>query len=379
MKPWVVALGLYRSSGGPAKTIDSFRKALDDAPMLNFVDPLVAEREESAMEGATIIQASSLPGFRQFCYPSPKQRVRIEKELKIAPLISCHSFYRYHNLWTLRMRHRYGVPYWFVPHGGLDPYVMQSDTIAKRAFLAAGGKKFLDDASCIVFSTEAEWRKAETTFGPLQGEVVPWPVEIPKLADPVETRHRIRRSLGIPPGAVVVLYFGRLHSMKQPLETISLVHSLKRDDVHLLMVGPDGDLLLKDCNNLARKLGFGNLHVTGPLFGHNKLNHILAADFYISLSYRENFNHSAAECLALGIPVLLSSGNDLGEFIQESASGKWIQDDSPSMFDALVEFCDMSPQERVKMGENGKLMVEAEFSFSRFKKTIQSLVKRYGK
>ena len=380
MKPWIVALGLYKSSGGPTKTISSFRKALGAAPMVNFVDPVMAKREEWAMPDATVLQSPAIPGLRTWCKPSSKKLDFIEAQIaKEASLISCHSFFRYHNLWTLRMKRNYGIPYWFVPHGSLDPYVMRSGDTFKKIFLSLGGRKFLDEASCVIFSTEAEWRKAESVYGPINGEVIPWAVDTIDCSQRREKRREIREELKIPEEAKVLLYFGRLHSMKRPLETIQIVSRLEQKDLYLLMIGPDGDLTEKDCKLEASRCGFKNLKVLRPVYGQEKHAYFFASDIYLSLSHRENFNHAAAECLAAGLPVVLSPGNDLRDAVTESDCGWVLKSDNPNEWLKILNHVTGASVRTLRTkGANGSRFVEDALSQSCFKKRVSLLAEKYG-
>jgi len=348
---------------------------------VNFGDPCVAEQEELAMPDAEILAAPRIPLIRQWCQPSARDRKKMEERVKKAPLISCHSFYRYHNFWTLRMKEKYGVPYWFVPHGGLDPYVMESGALAKKIFSACGGARFLKEASCVIFSTEAEWQKAETVFGELKGEVVPWPVQMLVVEDKLGTRNRVRHQLGIPMEDSVLVYFGRIHSMKRPLETIQAVAELSSPNLHLLMIGPEGDVDAETCRSLATELKFDRLHVIGPVFGSEKAEWLLAGDAYVSLSNRENFNHSAAECLSLGLPVILSKGNDLSGHVREADCGWCAEEDGPNAWRHLLEafLKDQESGEWLAKGKRGQYMIQHSFSFESFQSRIQGLLLRYGR
>jgi len=347
--------------------------------MANFVDPFVEEREESVMPDAEILRASRFPLAQKWCHPPANDLARLEEKIRNTPLLSCHSFYRFHNLWTLRMKRKHGIPYWFVPHGGLDPYVMKSGSLAKNVFLALGGREFLHQASCILFSTELEWRKAEHVFGPLQGEVVPWPVDLPEEV-PDKARSRIRSQLGIMQDELLLLYFGRIHSMKRPLETIETVAARDPGNLHLLILGPEGDVSQEMCREKAAEIGYERLHLQSPVYGSEKWEWLSSADGYISLSHRENFNHAAAESLSMGIPVLLSKGNDLSEWIPSSDCGWCAIGDSPHDWCQLVDdFLCAATSVRMEKGKKGKELVRKKFSFSEFRRRLQFLLRTYGR
>jgi hypothetical protein len=76
------------------------------------------------------------------------------------------------------MSRKYAVPYWFVPHGILDPWVMQYGRFAKKAYWACGGARFLEHASTVIFSTSLERDKAVSQFELPSSEIIHWPVDL---------------------------------------------------------------------------------------------------------------------------------------------------------------------------------------------------------
>lgn len=378
-KPLIISLGLFQKSGGPLKTISKFRDALE-ADLYCFSDPSRVAKDPLAIEHAELINATSIPPLKQFCYAPRCERIELERAVKGASILSCHSFYRYHTIWTYKAAKSLGVPYWHVPHGILDPYVLEGNRLFKKVFLSLYGRKYLDNAACTIFSTKREKEKAESVFGTMKSEILPWPVDIPVESTSLNEQAEFRRRHNIPDEAKVILYFGRLHSMKRPLETIRAVASLKAQNVFLLMVGPEEDVSVKDCRTEAGIHSFDNIRITGPLFGRDKLVAIEASDLYVSLSHRENFNHCAAECMASGLPVLLSQGNDLGVEVHESRAGLYLNDDSQEVWKGGLEVAlHKSQQELIEIGRNGQKLVKNKFSFDSFKHNLRQIESKYGR
>ena len=379
VNPLIVSLGLYRSSGGPVKTISIFRDALK-ADLYCFVNDRQYRTEDFAVEGGHIIPSRSLPLFREMCIPARDSLAELENSAMDTPIISSHSFYRYHSIWTHQAFKRWKTPYWHVPHGILDPYVTTYGVAMKKIFLKAGGESFLRDAACTVFATKREWEKAESVFGKMNGEVVHWPVELVDLGDRVSKRRNIREKLGISEDARVLLYFGRVQKMKRPLETIDAVASVKSDQLHLIMVGPSEGISATDLQQRAADTGLKHFHYVGAVYGRSKFDYLFAADAYVSFSIRENFNHTAAESLAAGLPVILSRGNDLGPEISEVGAGWYLEADSQGAFkSALESFLNHSDAGLAKCGKAGRDLVEQAFSYNHFKSRMQELMTQYGR
>lgn len=341
MKACLLALGLYRSSGGPSKSVAAFQRALA-ADVVSWVDPVAFAREPQIWNAAGcrchVVKGSMLPGLRQLCYPQRAGLAEAERIVAKADFISCHSFWRWHNVWLEKVALRLGVPYWFVPHGALDPYVLETDRLVKRAFLSLGGQRFLDRARAVVCATQREYDKLAPLMPHAQPVILPWPLDDADFREQdAASRAAVRRRLRIPDEATVMLYFGRLHPMKRPLETITAFAEAAPPTAHLLVVGNESGITVAQCRSAAERLGVAaRVHVTGPAYGADKAGYLDAADIYVSLSHRENFNFAAAECMASGLPVVLSNGNDLAHDLSAHTCG-WALPAGVSFGDSLSE------------------------------------------
>lgn len=379
-KVTVVSLALHRSSGGPTKTIACFKEALN-AELYSFFDTKKVEVDPVGVDDANIVRVSNVPVAKQFMWAHRPDLVKAEDALAQSSMVSCHSFYRYHALWVNKMSRKYGVPYWFVPHGILDPWVMDKGRCVKQLFWKSGGQRFLDEASTVIFSTSAECEKAKTQFDLPATEVIPWPVELVDCSDRERRRVKVRGMLGIDDEAKVLLYFGRLHSMKKPLETIRAFAAGGDNNLHLIMVGNEQDVSLKDCYQLAQEAGVHDrVHLVGPVYGNEKYDYLMAADGYISLSHRENFNHTAAESLSAGLPLIISPGNDLkGDIADLKCSIGLCDDEQRTASDGVEAFNSLPIQEIREMGGRGRDWVSKNLQFSQFSNRLRSVVTKYGK
>lgn len=379
MHPLIVSLGLFKDSGGPVKTIGKFKQALA-AEAYSIADPKRLDRDPVAVEGTIGIPSSRIPILRQLNYLSNKGKTDLIEAAKSASIISCHSFYRYHVRIVEQLFHDEGIPYWFVPHGILDPWVFQKQRILKSAFWKLIGNSFLDNCKTVVFSTRAERDKAASQFSLPSSSIIPWPVDVVKLENAEQKREMTRAQYGIPQNARLLLYFGRLHSMKCPLETIQAVGSMSNPDLYLIMLGNENDVTKEQCLSAAKKSGLGErLVFTGPVYGDAKYDIINCSDAYISLSFRENFNHTAAECLAARKPVILSPGNDLlSEFENVDCHIPMRSTEQVDVRDSITEFLERSDKELTELGSRGQKWVFEKLSFEQFQESLRDLVAEHG-
>lgn len=378
MKPVIVCPGFHKGSGGPVKTIQAFRSALD-ADQLCFYPRSEVAKRPIAFHDVEVEHSLALPALKNFhfVWPAKKSKAMCEN----ASIVSCHSLYHYHSLWVNRVSRKTGVPYWFVPHGVLDPWVMTYRKIRKRLFWKFGGKRFLREASTVIFSTNREKDKAAKNFDLPNTEVIPWPTSCVELSSKDYHRYRLREKLGIRPDARVLVYLGRLHTMKRPLETIQAVGANKREPLHLLIIGNEDDVTFADCQQAAADAGISaRVHVVGPAYGDDKHHYLMAGDAYISLSWRENFNHTAAESLAAGLPAILSPGNDIQPEIEQARCSWAIPNNNVDCAAKIIkQFCETECLELTEMGRRGRDWVKENLNFDTFAKRICDLSVLYGR
>ena len=377
----LIACGhLFPWAGGPVKTIGEFSKALS-ADVYSFVEASLLKKEDLALKEAIPIVSVPIPILEKLYVPRlSKEYKRLNQHVRDVGLISCHSFYRYQILWALRAKLKYGAPYWHVPHGSLDPYVTESGKAGKDFFMSLVGRRFMDQAACTIFATKREWEKAESVYGKIRGEVVHWPVELVDLSEREVKRNAVRERLGIPEDAKVLLYFGRVHEMKRPLETIEAVAQVKSDDLHLVMVGPGEGISSDELHRKASAIGLNNFHYAGGVFSHEKYDYLFAADAYVSFSIRENFNHTAAESMSAELPVILSKGNDLGPLVEQNNLGWYLKEDTIEELKSTIEIAiGTGAAEFLRMGNDARAFVGNAFSYANFKSRLLELSKCYGR
>lgn len=308
-----VGLGLVPQNGGVTKTVGQISEALGGTRIISFSRKREIQMASNLRQSyATHWIIPSFPGFIHYGYAPRNNRTGERTIIDETRLFFCHVMLRHHAVWVKRVSERFGIPYIFIPHGQLDPYVYTYRGWIKRMWLDIYGRSFLKGASKVLFTTSRERDKASWFFSGNNSKVLFWPIEAPPSLDRNLCREELKAELHIDSDVTLFLYLGRLHKSKRPLETIKSFAVSSTNDMHLLIVGPEEGVRVKDCLELAIRCGVGNrVHVLGPRFGNCKYRTLAGSDAYVSLSFKENFNYTAAEALSIGLPVILSEGNDL--------------------------------------------------------------------
>ncbi len=368
-----IGLDIVPSSGGSVVAIRDFSRAAE-SKIISFTNPTKLKAEDSAIPGAVHIETS--PGFfgRAFAWAPEFNRQRAEEAINGADLMVCHILLRYHVHWVKAIARRKNIPYWVVLHGCLDPYVFSYRSLSKKTWFHLFGRPFLKKAAYVIFATEKEKLKARTYYDGTNCRVIHWPVQAIDTTRRDYARNLIRSKHQIMPDEKIIIYLGRLHSLKRPLETITAFAKAEVSGTHLLIVGPEETISQKDCIILAKKLGIKNVHLTGPFYGEEKNDYLLASDVYISLSHRENFGYTVAEALSAGLPVILSPGNDLADELKSLKCGWMLCDNSLETASAAIkEFSALSIDQLVEMSRRGRNWALKELDFNRFAEQIKQL------
>lgn len=307
-------------------------------------------------------------------YLPKAERQRLKENIHNASAVFLHGCFRMSADYTIRYTKSDDIPFCFIPHGGLDPWVFTYGKVAKSMWMMLYGRRLLHEANAVLAMSQNELRKIQRFVGQKNNQhVINLPLNL-KVYNISEDRADLRERLGIPEGGRVLCYLGRLHHMKRPLETIKAVLASK-EDIHLIVVGPD-DSLSRDTllAYLDKEKMRHRIHVIGPVYGDSKYNLLRACDCYISLSYRENFNYSAVEAMAVGLPVILSPGNDLqGEIMNVNCGWMLEALDEAHVIEVLRVFAKVSDEELRRRGRNGSVWVDDCLSFQLFQDKLRAL------
>ena len=376
--PWNLCLTHDPSLAGLYRAINDFSSGLQ-APILSFDDGRIDRSGLRATDGAHRIQCGGPFVFRDSHVLSRTATEQAGRLLRDADLLVVHSLFRAHVAWARQWAHDHGAPYWIVPHGCLDPWGLSRRAAMKRIWLTFSGRRCLADAERVVFSSRRELAKARRWLAKDNGVVVHWPVDIPDLAERPERRSRFRTTYGIPPEARLLLYVGRLHTMKRPIETVRAFAAAAGSGSHLLVVGMDGDLSRSQVQAEVPDSVRERVRVVGELNGITLDDAMLASDAFISLSQRENFGYAMCDAIANGLPIIVTPGHDILDELPTGPQGRltcgWRLDDDklPAAAQAIRALYACSASQLTDMGSAGRAWASEHLSRRQFHNSVAAL------
>ncbi|MDQ8195585.1 glycosyltransferase [Coraliomargarita sp. SDUM461004] len=368
-----VGSDLLTNKGGIYQACKDYYSALDGR-ILSITDPQQSLDGKDA--SVAYFMTGKNPMSRLSGYMPHQERTRFYQCLAEGhSALFLHGCYRLSAHYVMTASKQKGTPYVFVPHGGLDPWVFTYRRAVKLMWMRMYGLRILRNADTVLAMTRNEMAKIQRFVGVLPNQrVIYLPLDI-NGCKYTKDRAVVRAERGIPLDACVLCYLGRLHHMKRPQETIEAVLAAS-NNIHLVVAGPDDSVTAESLKQYVDKHDARDrIHVTGPIYGDEKYNLLSACDAYISLSHRENFNYTAAEAMAMSLPVILSPGNDLQGEILDANCG-WMLDslDASTVKESLLAFEQTSPDDLLRKGSNGKQWVLDHLTFEHFQSQLQELV-----
>jgi len=285
-------------------------------------------------------------------------------------IVHIHSIYLFHSTVGAYLCRHFGVPYVVKPHGTLAPYLRQRHRMRKWLHEMMVERWSFRSAAAIQFTAAEEMALAtnsrfgkwlfEGTVG--NGVVIPEAFEPGAPGADIDGLLRRFPELG---GKRIILFLGRINLIKGLDILASAFAQLcrKRDDIHLLIAGPDNEgygLQVKEwlrAGNVLDRVTFA-----GMLRGAYKNAAFEIAEMFVLPSYSENFGIAVVEAMASGLPVIVSDRVNIWREIVDATAGLVIKCDADELATAMSTLLFDSELCR-SMGYQGRRLVERSFTW----------------
>lgn len=188
-----------------------------------------------------------------------------------------------------------------------------------------------------------------------------------------ELRCEVRKELGVPDSALLILFLGRINRDKGVLDLADAFGRLavKYDHVWLLLVGPDEECLnqviLSRCCGASDRLKFVG-------FTSEPEKYMVASDVFALPSYREGFGSSVLEAAACGVPSVCSKIYGLTDAVMDGVTGLLHVPADIDDIERKLEFLLLNKQARLQLGASARLRAVDHYSQSRLTERFKTFV-----
>ena len=289
-------------------------------------------------------------------------------------IVHIHSIYLFHSTVGAYLCRRFRVPYVIRPHGTLDPYLRRRHRVRKWLHESIVERQSFRSAAAIQFTAVEEMalatnsRFSKRLFQSAVSAIVPNGVVLPEGFDSgsqaVDVEVLLQRFPDIR-GKRVVLFLGRIN-FKKGLDLLAAAFAQicrKRNDVHLLIAGPDNEgYELKVREWLRAENVLDRVTFTGMQRGAGKNAAFEIAEMFVLPTYSENFGIAVVEAMAQGLPVVVSDRVNIWREIAAAEAGLVVRCDATELATAMASLLDDATLRR-SMGEQGRRLVRRSFTW----------------
>ena len=185
-------------------------------------------------------------------------------------------------------------------------------------------------------------------------------------------RRAIRRELGIPADAVVIVNVGRFSQQKNPLDWVHVAGLVARSrpGIYFLLVG-DGPLRSNVESALIQEDLVRRTTLTGLRRDSSRM--MAAMDVFMLTSLWEGLPRVVPQAMAMGLPVLANHADGIIEAVQDGITGHLCE---PGNVEQMAERCTYLidyPEIRTEMGERCRQFAIQEFDMNNMITQIENL------
>lgn len=292
----------------------------------------------------------NLPYNGQFAFSFELYR-NLKKECKDAQIIQTNSLWQFPCFIHEFARRGSNAKSIIVPRGTLSPYALSMSKLLKKIVLACGQRSALKNADMFIATCQKEYEDIRA-FGLTQPvAVIPNGLYIPNIINNDKKK--------------IVLYLGRIHKVKGIDVLIDAWKQIQKkkhfNDWNLIIAGPTNNEYADVLQTKAKP--YDSIRFVGEINGEKKNKLMAESAIYTLPSHTENFGISVGEALACGTPVITTTGTPWAGLVKRNC-GLWIDLSIDNVTCALEDMMSRSIEELTLMGQNGRIWIEKDFSWS---------------
>lgn len=279
----------------------------------------------------------------------------LKSEIKSIPKVDIYhaqGIWQYPTYAICDVARKMHKPYLITPRGMLYPQdIAKSSTFFKKLSLNWRLLKDLNKAACVHVTCHDEMHYCRKLGITSPIAVIPNPIEIKEY--PPHNKSNIF-TLG---------YIGRISRRKNIESLIYAFNSLNLncDNAKLIIIGGgdfDYESFLKD---EVKRLKLDNVEFTGFLSGIAKDEVLSRIDVLAMPSEFENLGNVILEGLVRGIPCIATKGSPWQDLVDYNC-GWWVDYSQDAITEAIRQAMFTEANQMIKMGENGKKLMEDKYS-----------------
>jgi glycosyltransferase involved in cell wall biosynthesis len=306
------------------------------------------------------VKVSYFPSrYARRLYWSPPMKKALRESVANFDLLHLHSIFLWPTFAAARASEKAKVPYIISPRGMLvKDLIRRKNRLIKTAWLSLFERHNLEHAAAIHVTSQTESVDI-SKFGFKLPHIftVPNGFDLPDDGSESPVSQQICDIIG----KSFLLFLGRVNWKKGLDRLIQALPYIK--DIPLIIAGNDEENYTPELKRLAKKHGVSDRVIfTGPVRGDDKAALIQRTSALVLPSYSENFGIVVLEAMAAGCPVVVTPEVGIADTVLEAGSGIVVKG-NPDILGNSINNLLSNPELMRQMGENGKRVVEEQFTW----------------
>ncbi len=231
-------------------------------------------------------------------------------------------------------------------------------------------------SNAIITVSNALKHKVEQYSSPQYVESIPMGVDT-GFFSPVDSKVEIRKQLGIPENANILLFVGHITKEKGIFDLLQAINILKNKDLNFLLVIVGSASSYKE---LFFNISQMKLETYVKLVGeipHSEVKYWMSAsDIFILPSYSEGLPTVVVEAMACGLAVIATPVGGIPEILLDNENGIIVPVKEPDILAKKIELIIDNPDKKMKYGLNARETVMKQYDV---KLNAQRVLNLYNK
>jgi glycosyltransferase involved in cell wall biosynthesis len=289
-------------------------------------------------------------------------------------VVHIHGLYRFHTIAAASAARQHGVPYVLQAHGSLNPPTRARHRRLKTLYHWLAEDSNIRAAARLLVTSPEEEGSIRALGYDVPISVVPLGVDADSLRNPVSPRPFMLLA-GIADDAQIVTFIGRLSREKgvDVLVRAFLEMAKGFPRAHLVVAGPDDQGIGRRLSTTIAEANLGGrVSFVGTIGGSDKRALLQRSDVVVLPSTGESFGIAVAEAMAVGAPVIVTTGVPLHSTVTSARAGLVVPRDESHIAGAIGIILS-SRDTAAAMGEGGKRAVDSRLTWSRVAADLESM------
>lgn len=275
-------------------------------------------------------------------------------------ILHFHGVWMPCNLYVAKYGLRHNIPYVINPRGDTEIARINYDKIKKIKKQIAWhlyGKRIVDNAACIIATSEQERDSIRTLGSKVPVAIIPNGIELDAFPKEVVHNHGEKK---------VLLFLSRINPIKGIEYLIDAWRQLDTNLMNQWELHIAGNSDPKDyIDTLKAKVnGLGlseSIKFIGPVTGEAKMRKYQDSNLFILPTLNENFGNVVAEAMMCECPVITTK-NAPWSCLNEDKCGWWIDLSVENLVNTLIEAMSLMDEERHKLGQMSRKSIVNRYS-----------------